>query len=367
MKRKNSSSSSTRKRSKMPQDVVNNSFNIKPYNDDSRLFNAFNIKPYNEPPKYQRNSDELLLDDITDIMQETTLTGEKNTYTLLFERGHGSFGTVWEARTNDNNRVAVKIFQPDAIDYSIEKEFGTILKANGKCNPFVVCIMDTGYHLINPFIVYELMDGDLSTYIFNSHDEILQCMEETCKGLRWLHEKFIAHSDIKPSNLLYKMGSNQRMIFKIGDLGGACAEVGVVDARINFCTNRGTFLYMAPEIISNREQPNTYLGIKQSDIYSLGVTFFYIVTKFLLGTGSGYLPFNEVGGIPYTDLIKMHLDNRTKIPALRQDELIKLDITEKTPEVKLIEEIVNNMIQVNPNKRMPLNTIINKIEAFNRY
>lgn len=353
--------------------------------------------------------------------------------------GEGGFGKVWMAENSVSKEpVAIKVFETNKnTDYLRETAFGELIKqisANEvKCNPFVVCIFDTGRFFTENnipanFIVYELMDGDLDTYPFPSIREILQALYDSSRGLLWIHNKQLAHSDIKPSNILYKQnelvqglkGEEQRTVFKMGDLGGSCSvipsekEFRFFKGTYSFpCQNGGTPFYSAPEVLSsmypshtNKHPPHPYFfhtftedstspdqeiyqdtrtrpsykTIQRADIFSLGVTFYVITKKYLTKETKPILNFPYIfrknSNVLYIQDVINSVKNGTPLNPLVQEEILTLDLggngenkegvdkNKSVEEKTLLADLINGMLQVNPNHRLLLPQVIRSLQKY---
>jgi [calcium/calmodulin-dependent protein kinase] kinase len=92
------------------------------------------------------------------------------------------------------------------------------------------------------------------------------------KGLQGLHEQNISYMDIKPSNILYKLESSGKYIFKLTDFGLSFMLRTEETATTN--QTKGTPHYMVPEIFTAIDSGISY-ETKPTDIYSLGLTLAY--------------------------------------------------------------------------------------------
>ena len=127
-----------------------------------------------------------------------------------------------------------------------------------------------------PFIVMELMDGNLRDFIKHKNYQlkqkvIISIALDVAKGLSYLHGHSppILHRDLKTDNILLK-----RRTAKIGDLGSAKVQ------QENMTPYRGTLLYTAPEALnSNIQTPKvskTFL-VSSSFVYLFIYLFIYLL------------------------------------------------------------------------------------------
>lgn len=116
---------------------------------------------------------------------------------------------------------------------------------------------------LNAIICLEFANmGDLCNFIPEDYNIfILQMMN----GVKYIHDNFVFHRDIKPQNILVQNG-----IPKIADFDLA---VKLNSKHHKISGTAGTLRFMSPENLSNRPQ-----GLK-SDIWSLGMTIYYLISK----------------------------------------------------------------------------------------
>jgi serine/threonine-protein kinase len=121
-------------------------------------------------------------------------------------------------------------------------------------------------------LVLEYIDGpDLKWYLENrpwNLQERLVIAAQICNGLQYLHENGFTHHDLKPSNILF----TRKGIVKLVDfsLCGNSYLLSMFDPGLH---EQVTPMYIAPELI--REEKAT----PQSDIYSLGITFYLMFAE----------------------------------------------------------------------------------------
>jgi serine/threonine protein kinase len=227
---------------------------------------------------------ETSLTEIEDYSQEgETLYGLQN-YRLIQLRGTGAFGQVWQAENlNSGQIVALKIINVEnpRITEMILEEIRTLKQiSQPKCHPFLACFYDYMYDMSAKQILIEMeyIDGmELQKWaqqfslevLFN---KLLFLTADLSRALQFIHSKNIVHRDIKPSNILI----TSQNVPKLVDFGLGCT---VETCVTSFCCpgNPGTPPFMAPETFAFGE---SYYA---SDLWSLGVTLFFVVT--------GHYPF----------------------------------------------------------------------------
>jgi serine/threonine-protein kinase len=200
-------------------------------------------------------------------------------YELRERIGRGGMGTVFKAYDPELDRsVAIKIISDD-IDITEEMRARFIREAQACAklsHPNIVTIYDAGEHDGTAYIAMELLRGrHLVDYCCASHalpsPVAIEIIAKLAGALHYAHRQGVVHRDIKPANVMYDAPSGE---LKITDFGIArLTDAGRTRTGIVL----GTPSYMSPEQLEGR--PIT----GQSDLYSLAVTLFQLLT--------GQLPF----------------------------------------------------------------------------
>lgn len=192
--------------------------------------------------------------------------------------GKGGMGAVYKARQRTLDRVvALKIINPARDDDpAFAERFTREARALAKLNhPHIVTVHDFGQADGLYFLVMEYVDGtNLRTLIRDrrmSPQEALAIVPPLCDALQYAHDEGVVHRDIKPENILV----DQKGRVKIADFGLAkLLGLGPADVTLTAAHQAmGTLHYMAPEQL---ERPQTV--DHRADIYSLGVTFYEMLT-----------------------------------------------------------------------------------------
>jgi len=254
-------------------------------------------------------------------------------YKILSLLGKGGDSTVYRATDNStNNDVALKILkvktEEDVFSGQFERETTQLAKLD---HSNIVKLLDHGCHEGVFYVVTEFIDGQsLGDIIKQSplmEESAVDLGLEIADALSYMNSSGIVHRDIKPDNIL------------ISDEG----EVKIVDFGLSREEDQqtvsikgemfGTPQYLAPEYIDGKK-----LTVK-TDIYSLGVTLFYMV--------SGVLPFQA--GTPMA-LLSKQLNEQP--PMLNK---ISSDISEE------FADIVNAMLAKDPEARISLESLIERL------
>ena len=229
-------------------------------------------------------------------------------YTFIEKVGQGGFGEVWKAQIKETGQiVAVKILKfsknPTKSQISIvEKELRTLQHFSDPCYPFIVCYYSNYYDSFNYkwYIEMEYIEGlDLYDWAFPYRQDrkfeelfrhLLALTADLVAGLSRIHNDGIIHRDIKPENILI----TNKGVPKILDFGLACQTMQcylVGNTEWNCCKGRvGTFHFISPETLKDE----SYYA---SDIWSLGVTLFYLAT--------GEYPFSYTNKTEATEVVTM--------------------------------------------------------------
>lgn len=204
-----------------------------------------------------------------------------NTYEVIAQIGMGNSGIVYKARHRNLDKfVVLKKIKANAINIADNRAEADVLK-NLK-HAYLPQVMDFVEDNGDIYTVMELISGNsFKQYLdagtaFPEKSEIIW-MKQVAATLCYLHNQKppIIHSDLKPGNIMLTNSGNVCLIdFNISfSLGG------------NGFVNGYTKNYASPEQIRawkyNQTQPNPSLRKKidkRSDIYSMGATFYHIVT-----------------------------------------------------------------------------------------
>lgn len=241
-----------------------------------------------------------------------------NGYTLVKELGKGSFGTVYQAtKEGDDKQYAIKqiIINNDDNDESFYNREIENLKHE---HPYIIKFIES-FKLKNMlYIVMEFADNENLEKIFKnllSEDEVLYYSIQICLATQFMRKKHIMHRDLKPENvLLMKDGT-----VKVADFG---ISRQLANSLATGSTDCGTEGYMAPEIQSN--EGYSY----KVDVYSIGVIMYKLCNKiFPKFIEDSELEFDTKYSQELQNLVKKCLesnpDNRFDINELLQSEYIQ--------------------------------------------
>jgi len=222
-------------------------------------------------------------------------------YEVIKQLGKGAMGIVYLGKDPRINRTtAIKTFrfgddfEPEEAEKLKKNFFREAESAGTLSHPNIVTIYDAGDEQDLAFIAMELLDGDDLEKYTKKDDlfpmrKVIGYIADVADGLDYAHQQGIVHRDIKPANIMLLNSG----VVKITDFGIARitatsqTQTGVV---------KGTPFYMSPEQFSGEKVDG------RSDIFSLGVMFFQLLT--------GELPFhadnpaalmNQIMNVPHPD------------------------------------------------------------------
>jgi serine/threonine protein kinase len=208
-------------------------------------------------------------------------------YQLVRTLGVGGMGVVYEAfHPHLQRRVALKVLSPHlATSPNAIHRFQREMAAIGHLShPNIVQALDAGIDHTTHYLAMEYVDGANVESLLQQIgalkvEDACEIIRQAALGLAYAHASGIVHRDIKPANLLLSQAGQ----VKVADLGLACFHDLVERESLTaHGAVLGTYDYMSPE----QAQGGT-VG-PASDIYSLGATFFRLLTGKSMFTGSGY-------------------------------------------------------------------------------
>lgn len=213
---------------------------------------------------------------LTDI-QSTNYEGiEFGHYKIISEIGHGGMGAVFLAERNDgefDQQVALKIVRQTVVTQDIERYFRRERQILASLNhPNIAKLLDGGVSKRGePYLAMEYIKGKpFLEFAENiSINDKLKLFLKVCHAVSFAHRNLVIHRDIKPSNILVTQDGEPKLL----DFGLAKIE----DANFSTDITQTAFRALTPAYASP-EQLKGEAITTASDIYSLGVVFYELLT-----------------------------------------------------------------------------------------
>lgn len=259
----------------------------------------------------------------------------QNRYEIVEEVGSGGMSIVYKAKCHVLNRyVAIKVLKPE---FSDDKSFVSKFKieaqsAAGLSHPNIVNVFDVGEENGFYYIVMELVEGiTLKEYIQQNgrlpYQTALDFIIQICSGIEVAHEHHTIHRDIKPQNIIVSKNGT----LKVTDFGIAKAATSNTIAS----SAMGSVHYISPE------QARGGYSDERSDIYSLGVTLYEMLT--------GRVPFEGENNVT---VALMHIQSEVIPPR------------EYYPDIPVgLEKVVLKTMQKRPERRyLTVNALLSDLK-----
>ncbi|MDM8527599.1 FHA domain-containing protein [Anaerolineales bacterium HSG24] len=234
----------------------------------------------------------LKVDDSSSGLYSRTLTD----YELL-DSWSGGMATVYKARSRHSGQIialkVLKVEDPYIRDKFIKEiEVGKTLR-----HDHIVPVLGGGrdqgkWFMIMAFMAGQTLEQHLTKGTPLATDFAVQVVGQMCDALSYAHQRGVYHRDIKPANILF----DEKQSAKLGDFGIARLAQSVT------MTAKGAILG-TPQYMSY-EQAVGQRADMRSDVYSLGVLFYEMLT--------GYLPFQYKEPLR---LINAHINEEPKPPS----------------------------------------------------
>ncbi len=246
-------------------------------------------------------------------------------YKIMEVAGSGGMAFVYRAHDLISDKdVAIKMMKEETAANKVNlSRFEREARASASLNhQNIVKVLNVGSYQGLPYMVNEYVEGQNLKEVLDvrgkfSFMEACDIMYQLCSAVMYAHNHGIIHRDIKPQNIFL----TSEGIIKLGDFGIATFQNSSHVTRQENVV--GTIYYIAPEVTQGNPSTN------RSDIYSMGITFFELIT--------GRVPFD---GENYYAISAMKI--RDEFPSIKK-------YNPKTPEC--IENIIYKACLRNPNDR----------------
>lgn len=248
-------------------------------------------------------------------------------YKIIESLGEGGMAIVYKAHDLINDRdVALKMLkQETAANKENLSRFDREARAAASLNhQNIVKVVNVGTYNGLPYMVNEFVNGQNLRQVLDvrgkfSFMEACDIMYQLCSAVLYAHNHGVIHRDIKPQNVFLTTDGT----IKLGDFGIATFQNGSHVTRSEMII--GSVHYIAPEVADGNP------ASVRSDIYSMGITFFELIT--------GRVPFDS------DSLVKVAvMQIKNKFPSVKK-------FNPKTPEC--VEQIIYKAVEKNPKDRYP--------------
>ncbi|WP_316365939.1 serine/threonine-protein kinase [Candidatus Thiodiazotropha sp. CDECU1] len=268
-------------------------------------------------------------------------------YTMIRKVGSGGSADVYLAvQQNLNRRVALKLLK-GAL--TADAKFGERFKREGRIiaqlnHPHIIPVYDIGEHDGHYYMAMEYLNGgDLRSQAERlTLKDLLQTILQVTDALQAAHERGFIHRDIKPANILFRNPQQAVLTdFGIARQTESLTQMTVTGAML------GTPAYMSPEQIAGRPLDG------RTDLYSLGVTLFELLT--------GYQPYR---GDSMMSVAIQHL--KAEIPSLPRatsplqrlvHQLLAKDPEQRIADAETLAQALQGVMDLPDISATPLNAL----------
>ncbi len=260
-------------------------------------------------------------------------------YKILSPLGSGGFGTVYLAEdTWIDKKVAIKVPHRQNVDFGDLLHEPRLLASLS--HPNIVSILTAEKQENIFFIVMEYVPGDtLETAISRGGKiDLARTLDYTCQicnALDHAHQQGVIHRDLRPGNVLVTEGG----LLKVADFGTS----RFIELAAHGTTVIGSPPYMAPEQFHGK-------AVFASDIYSLGVTMYQMLT--------GVLPYNTPAPADLEKLMRGELvspprTRNPRIPARINDIVMKAVAPDVKKRYQRASDLLNDLLAARGGRRTP--------------
>jgi WD40 repeat protein len=210
----------------------------------------------------------------------------------LVERiGVGGFGSVWKARDRELDRtVAIKIPRHGGMSAEDQEKFFREARAAAQLrHPSIVSVHEVGRDGDSVYIVSDFVRGvTLSDWLTGQQltgREAAKLCAEIADALHHAHQQGVVHRDLKPANIMVDHDGQPHLM----DFGLARRDAGEVTVTTDGQV-LGTPAYMSPE----QAEGKGHAADRRSDVYSVGVILFQMLTRELPFRGNARMLIYQV-------------------------------------------------------------------------
>lgn len=279
-----------------------------------------------------------------------TIPARISHFKILGKIGKGGMGDIYKAIQQPLNRiVALKVLPPNlSRDGEFAKRFEIEAKAISLLqHQNIVSIFDYGEEDGLQYFAMQFVDGtDLGRHIAENKmlplAEVIDLSKQICRGLRYAHSCNIIHRDIKPQNVLLEKNG----VVRLSDFGIAKIFSGTNITMTGSAV--GTPEYMSPEQAQGKPLD------AQTDIYSLGIVMYEMVTRHppFVGNNPMAVAYKQVHELPVPPSMK-----RKDTPKRLELIILKALKKEKQDRYSSIEEMLDHLDSVDLDEKVGHSTV----------
>ena len=263
-------------------------------------------------------------------------------YRLLGPVGKGGMGHVFQARDDSTGAiVAIKVMSRKLTgNQTLVSRFRREIRASSLLNsPHIVRTLDAGRVGKVDFMVMEFVNGDQLDRITSRISSIpigIACdmIRQVAVGLQHAHSQKMVHRDIKPGNLIIDWSSDGKGTVKIMDMGLVRLDD---DNQERTSVTRAGQVMGTPDYMSPEQGWDTATVDARSDLYSLGCTFFRLITGRMPFPGDNPLQVLMARCSKDAPSARTH---RPEIPEVVDDILRRITMRDPTARFQTAAELV---------------------------
>lgn len=233
---------------------------------------------------FQERSDRCSAEDFTEIpaiklmiMNQFTVRTPKDSYSIGFPMGEGTFGTVYFARSNTTGiPYALKMFNdPSSFEEELKTARSISSELDGGCDPMYICIHDVSES--KRYIIYHLAKMDLYEYLVNYNPPLEQriyIISQIIEALYKLHMSNVVHNDVKAENVLVLNPRSGLTV--LADFGSSCVANPELPSpyNINPCSLFRKSTIYPPETGNIYKSHKDLISV---DLYALGYLIYILL------------------------------------------------------------------------------------------
>jgi tetratricopeptide (TPR) repeat protein len=261
-------------------------------------------------------------------------------YRIIEKVGSGGMGTIFKAKsiTDKTQIVAIKVLNEELLkDETQRKRFSReSLLIDKLKHPNIIKIFERGEDRKTSFIVMEFLAGKTLSHILPDNESLpltdsLPIMIQISDAFVQIHGKNIIHRDLNPNNIMLIEKDLNSHFVKLLDFGLAKSGFETTITQAGYAL--GTIRYMSPEQLLGGKDITA-----QSDIFSLGIIFYEMVT----GTHAFSMEIGKVANDILNKLLTEPVNIRPDLPAALNHLIMHM--IEKDPQARpAIEDVLKTL------------------------